>query len=420
MHVHTTLCKRIYGAISILVVIGLFGLAHPLPLDYPSLRAAADERGIHLGATDAGFGSALYENTYPYAFNSLTPESVMKFENIHPCPPRWLIDQNESVRTWVIGHGQDRPQEELHCSLEDAVGDEWHWERVDRLLAFAEAHGLAMRGHTFLWHSQNPGWLTHEAIRLTVSERQQVMDEHIRGAVAHTCTSPALYAYDVVNEALTPEGELYPSPWTPIPNYIDQAFRAAEHAITDCGRGDIQLYYNDFDFEYGGPKADAIYAYLAGLLQVNDPTPMNGIGFQTHSRWLSPQSPPHEPEALRATLDRLGGPGLETSITETDLPIYADYLPGLYERQGQWLGERLQACLDAENCVGYTLWGTHDGASWRVYFKGDHDPLIFQDANQQIYDPGRKNCRPATAKIAPGARSCPKPAYGWLLEALQR
>ena len=35
------------------------------------------------------------------------------------------------------------------------------WAEADRIVNFAEAHGQQVRGHTLLWHQQNPGWLTN-------------------------------------------------------------------------------------------------------------------------------------------------------------------------------------------------------------------------------------------------------------------
>ncbi|MFZ6030010.1 MAG: endo-1,4-beta-xylanase [Chloroflexota bacterium] len=406
-----------------LLLLGALGQAAlPSRTHYPSLRSGAERHRLHVGITDAGFGTSAYENTIPAAFNSLTPESVMKFENIHPCPPRWLIEQNAGVAAWVREHGADRPEASHHCTLARAADDEWEWERLDRLLTWANEHQLGFRGHTFLWHMQNPGWLTDGSISLTTDQRRRVLEEHIQTAIAHTCTYPNLYAYDIVNEAIQPDGSLVSNPWSPLADYIDLAFRIARRALETCGRPEIRLYYNDFEFEYGGEKADAIYAYLSHLLLRPDATPIDGIGFQTHSQTLHITTLPHDAGALMATLDRFSnGLGLETAITETDLPIAGEALTLWYGEQGRWLGERLQACLDAANCVGYTLWGTHDGASWRVYFKGDLDPLIFYDSKEKVYDPRRRQCvEPASIRMPGSERFCPKPAYTALADVLRK
>ena len=36
---------------------------------------------------------------------------------------------------------------------------EFDWSAADAFVAFAKAHGLKIRGHTLVWHSQLPRWL---------------------------------------------------------------------------------------------------------------------------------------------------------------------------------------------------------------------------------------------------------------------
>lgn len=363
------------------------------PVTLHQLRQIAASRGIRVGVTDAGFGSVLYQNTVPIEFNSLTPESYMKFENIHPCPPVWLINSNATVSTWVQDHGTERPQAKYHCTLTNATNDEWEWGDLDSRVSWAAQNNIGFRGHTFLWALQNPGWLTHESVVLSVDEREQIMEDHIRRVIEHYCAYNNVYQYDVVNEAIQPDGSLVPNPWSNIPDYIDKAFRYARSALDQCGRTDVKLFYNDFGFEYGGAKADAIYNYLSQLLLRENPTPIDGIGFQTHSQHLYATTPPHDTSALVSTMNRFtAGLGLEVAITETDLPIRESNRPDWYDEQAAWFGGRMQACLLALECTGYTTWGTHDGASWRNWYVGDVDPLIFQDAREMVYDPALQRC----------------------------
>jgi endo-1,4-beta-xylanase len=53
-------------------------------------------------------------------FNSVTAENAMKIGPIHPEPNRYA------------------------------------WEGPDAIVAFAEKHGMKVRGHTLCWHSQTP------------------------------------------------------------------------------------------------------------------------------------------------------------------------------------------------------------------------------------------------------------------------
>ncbi len=67
-----------------------------------------------------------------------------------------------------------------------------------------------------------------------------------------------------------------------------------------------------------------IYNYLSQLLQGTDPTPIDGIGFQTDSQQLTAATPEQDVSALITTMNRFSGElGLEVAITETDLEFNA-------------------------------------------------------------------------------------------------
>jgi endo-1,4-beta-xylanase len=94
-----------------------------------------DQRGEPLRATAGGpvgaadepdllESDAEYRDTVVREFNAVTPENAMKWERIHP-----------------------------------AAG-EWSFEPADRLVAFAEAHGMRIHGHALVWHRQLADWLT--------------------------------------------------------------------------------------------------------------------------------------------------------------------------------------------------------------------------------------------------------------------
>ena len=48
-------------------------------------------------------------------------------------------------------------ENELKMAFVQRSPGEFHFERAEALLAFAESQGLLMRGHTLLWH--HPKWL---------------------------------------------------------------------------------------------------------------------------------------------------------------------------------------------------------------------------------------------------------------------
>lgn len=78
---------------------------------------------FHIGAAVNPGTIERQRSLLAYHFNSLTAENEMKFSSVHP-------------------------KEELY-TFEDA----------DIIAAFAREHGMALRGHTLVWHNQTPEWL---------------------------------------------------------------------------------------------------------------------------------------------------------------------------------------------------------------------------------------------------------------------
>ncbi len=449
-----------YGrVIGLLLVVWLLTMspiasAHPpLPIRF-TLRQLATLNGLpYIGSTDGDFNSTLYRNTIPNEFNSISPEAVFKFEFTHPCPPAWLIDPiqhpdtlNQSVYDWVVQHGTDRPDPAYHCFVEKPADHEWEWGLADSRIAFAEANNVQVFAHTLLWHVANPVWLTDPSIQLSPTERERIMEEHIRGVVRHLAASDVVYGFDVVNEAIAPDGSLLPlSPWVPIPNYIHKAFVIARDELDQMGRGDVTLFYNDFEIEYGHEryydsfvtppgcyrKSDAVYEYLENLLEEQG-TPIDGIGFQTH---LVVTGAPletcdnrtgallHNTGRMVAQIRRFGALGLEVRVTEIDVTRRGGTLSdeALSQLQSAYFGGVMAACLATQDiCTGYTVWGTHDGASWyngRAGFPTP-DPLLYVKPSGIVYDPDSSECHAPPPRIT-NEQYCPKSGYRGIQKVLE-
>jgi endo-1,4-beta-xylanase len=370
------------------------------------LKDVAATRGMVIGVAvhPTRFDDERYERTIIRDFDSVTPEVAMKFEVIHPCPPPALTEPgseyyNASVAAWVASPG-------VECN--GSARAEWNWGPMDWIVAWAEEHGLKVYGHTFLWHLQNPGWVTET--ELSPAELRWIMRDHITTIVLRYCTRD-IYAYDVVNEGVAPDGTfLALGPWHRVPGYIDLAFRDAREALERCHPEpeSVRLFYNDFDIEYGRSqsydeyvgqpgiydKSEAVYNFLEGLLAADDPTPVDGIGLQAHL-WLGGEREYlHDTEEMVAVMERFAALGLEIKITEVDLPLYVDDPADYLDEQAIHIAGVAAACLEVPACTGLTAWGLRDAHSWRG---GEWAPLLFSDE-------------------ACGDVYCAKPAYYALLE----
>ena len=80
----------------------------------------------------------------------------------------------------------------------------FRWTRADSMVDFATRNGMLVRGHTLVWHQQNPAWLTSAA--WTADQLRTLYDEHVTAVVSHF--RGKLVAWDVVNEAVDDAGVL--------------------------------------------------------------------------------------------------------------------------------------------------------------------------------------------------------------------
>ena len=135
----------------------------------PTLRQAAQASGMLIGAAvrPAHLSEAAYASTLAREFNMVEPEDALKWEVVHPEPQTFDFSQ------------------------------------ADQLVDFATRHGMKVRGHTLVWHQQNPKWLTQG--KYTSSELAEILERHIKTVVGHY--RGKIFAWDVVNEA---SDELHP------------------------------------------------------------------------------------------------------------------------------------------------------------------------------------------------------------------
>jgi len=304
----------------------------PTPTPAPALRVLAERHNLYIGAAvEPGYikSEPAYAEVLGREFNILTPENVMKFELIHPMP------------------------------------DTYRFNAGDSLVAFAEEHGMQVRGHTLVWHQQLPGWVKTK--EWTRDELVEVLRDHITTVVGHY--RGKIIAWDVVNEAIDDNGKMRDSIWMQVigPDYIEMAFRWAREADPDA-----LLFYNDYNGEGLGHKSDAIYDLVKGLVERG--VPIDGVGLQMHFPLTG--YPP--PQSIAANMERLAELGLKVHITELDVRIKSPVTPEELEMQATVYADLLNVCLQAPNCQAFVLWGFTDAHSWVPhFFAGWEAPLIF-------------------------------------------
>ncbi|WP_437578886.1 endo-1,4-beta-xylanase [Sorangium sp. So ce887] len=246
--------------------------------------------------------------------------------------------------------------------------DSYDWAGADEIVAFAEEHGQAVKGHTFVWHQQTPSWLDEN---MSADELSAALKSHIETTLARY--RGRIRAWDVVNEAVDMNsGSKYTESifWQKLgPSYIEDAFRWARAADPD-----VLLFYNEVGIERLGPKSDFTYELMQELLA--NGVPIDGIGFQSH---VSIHRYPAESN-LRANIRRFADLGLKVNISELDARTLL--MPGT--RDSRWQAQRLAfqqivgACVVEPGCEAVTFWGFTDKYSW-INDDGEPDDALLYD-----------------------------------------
>ncbi|GIG40611.1 endo-1,4-beta-xylanase [Cellulomonas phragmiteti] len=266
--------------------------------------------------------------------------------------------------------------------------EEFRFEGADAVIDFAEQHGQQVRGHTLLWHSQNPGWLTSGTF--TDEELRALLQEHVTTVVGRYAGRIA--HWDVANEIFDDDGVLRTEENPFLARFgtsiVADALRWAHEADPQA-----VLYLNDYNVEPVGPKSDAYLALSQELLAAG--APLGGFGVQGH---LSTQYP--FPDDLEANLRRFTDLGLEVAITELDVRVPVDAAgraeAGDVETQVDYYGRAVAACVAVERCTSLTLWGVTDRYSWVPgFFPGEGSAMVLDDD---------LNAKPAFTAVADALR----------------
>ncbi|WP_193105017.1 endo-1,4-beta-xylanase [Brachybacterium sp. FME24] len=273
-------------------------------------------------------GDADYRDLLGREFTSVSAENQMKWDHLRPEPGAF--------------------------AFEDA----------DAIMEFAAQHGQVVRGHTLLWHSQNPDWLAEGAY--SAEELREILYEHITTVVGRY--RGRIQQWDVVNEIMDEAGNLRMSDniWLRElgTGIIADAFRWAREADPDA-----LLFFNDYNVDGINAKSDAYYALIPTLLA--DGVPVDGFSTQGH---LSIRY--GFPGDLAENLQRFADLGLQTAITELDvrmdLPEGVDPTAEQLEQQAEYYRRATEAALSVDGCNSLTLWGFVDTYSWvPITFPGE-------------------------------------------------
>lgn len=306
-----------------------------------TLKKYADEIGMNIGTCISAYtyrNDQNFRNTLIREFNTIVAENEMKASAMQP------------------NRGQ------------------FNFGTADQMLNFANENKMKMRGHTLVWHAQNPGWLQNGNWN-----RQTLLNEmknHINGVLGHY--KGKIFEWDVVNEAFNDggAGTMRSSFWknTIGEDFIDSAFAFAHRADPDA-----ILYYNDYNTSNINAKSTAVYNKVKKM--VENGVPIHGMGFQSHQT-LEEYSADFI-KSLKDNFKRFSDLGLKLAVTELDIRIKTPTDQSELQKQADYYREYMETCLANPACRTFMVWGLDDGHSWVPgTFQGTGDALLLNRSYQ--------------------------------------
>ena len=254
----------------------------------------------------------------------------------------------------------------------------WDWEKADKIADFCRQNGIKLRGHCLCWHNQFADWMFEDKKGKPV--KKEVFYERLREHI-HTVVNrykDVVYAWDVVNEAISDGGGggrrgQEPNPYRESRHwklcgdeFIAKAFEFAHEADPNA-----LLFYNDYN-ECDPGKRDRIYNMVKKMLDAG--VPIHGIGMQGHYNVYGPSE-----EDVDAAITKYAQLVKHIHVTELDIRVnqemggqlrfsrgenkpLAGYLNSMLTDQYNRIFKIFRKHKDVIDCV--TFWNLSDRDSW--------------------------------------------------------
>ena len=324
------------AAVGVIAAVGMRGRAQAGAAGV-SIRAAGAGRGILAGcavSVRALRSDAAYKKLLEEQVGIVVAESSFKFGPLRPSPTTFFF------------------------------------EDADFLAAFAEANGMKLRGHNFVWHRQLPKWFDSY---VTKENAEQVLVNHIE--VVGGRYAGKIHSWDVVNEAIQVSdglpGGFRDSPWQKVlggtgavPRYIEVAFRTARRVDPKA-----MLVYNDYGIEGEDEGSAKKRAAVMGLLREmqRQKIPLDALGVQSHISAVGKDGrvPVYGP-GLMAMIAEVRKMGLKVLVTEMDVNdrYVAQEVGARDAAVARMYGSYLGTVLQDPAVIAVLTWGITNKYTW--------------------------------------------------------
>ena len=293
--------------------LGALAMATPAMAAGSTLKAAAEADGRYFGTEVTGnmINNSTITNLAAQQFDMVTPGNEMKWDTTEPSNGSYNFGPADNVVSW------------------------------------AQSHGMRVRGHNLVWHSQLPSWVSS----LPLNQVQSVMESHITTEVTHF--KGKVYSWDVVNEPFNDDGTFRSDVFYQAmgQGYIADALRTAHAADPNA-----KLYLNDYNIEGENAKSNAMYNLVSSLKSQG--VPIDGVGLESH--FIVGQVP----SSMLANMQRFAALGVDVAVTELDDRIQLPASSANLQQQASDYATVVKDCLAVSRCVGVSQWGVGDADSW--------------------------------------------------------
>jgi endo-1,4-beta-xylanase len=213
---------------------------------------------------------------------------------------------------------------------------------ADKIVDWAQANDIKVRGHTLVWHNQAPDRLNN----MSPDQVKKEMQSHITDTVKHF--GDKVPTWDVVNEAIKDGGGGFRdsvfSRAMGGQGFLDAAFTAARKAGPNA-----ELALNDYSVETKNAKSDKLYETVKSMKERG--IPIDVVGMQAHMNAGDDLS------SMAANIKRFTDLGVKVQITELDV-------------KGGDAAAKEATTKDVWNAAvkggasGLSFWGVSDRYSW--------------------------------------------------------
>ena len=247
--------KKWIAILSVLALLSAYPAAVAEEESIESLCSLAEPYGFKLGAplSYSQLSDRNYLNLVQTHFNSITATNEMKAYS--------LLDERATK-----ARSDGMPA--------------MNYSAADKMVQWAQAHGIGVRGHVLVWDAYMTEWFFHEDynVKKPFADQETIKartEYYINEVVKHFEEKfpGVVYCWDVVNEAVADGANEYaagdPRHLRTLrsgsvnlfreymgDDYVSWAFLYAKNAVEALG-ADIKLYYNDYN-AYFADKAEAI------------------------------------------------------------------------------------------------------------------------------------------------------------------